>query len=63
MYAKLPIFFVFSYGSACRVAMTTIAEMNNDGQITQRYGYLFWVKPGEDRAGKVKYTWEFELSG
>ncbi len=61
MYRKIHIFFVFAYGTACKVAMTTIAEMNNEGMITERYGYLFWVKPGKDRAGKIKYTWEFEL--
>lgn len=61
MYLKHSIFFVFAYGSACNVAMKIIAEMNNDGMITERNGYLLWVKPGKDRAGKVKYTWEFEL--
>lgn len=60
---KHPIFFIFAYGSACNVAMRIIAEMNNDGMITQRYGYLFWTKPGKDRGGKIKYTWDFELCG
>lgn len=62
MFRKIPIFFIFSYGSACTVAMKIIAEMNVNGLIIQRYNYLFWVKPGKDRAGKVKYTWDFELS-
>lgn len=61
MRLKHPIFFVFAYGKACSVAMKTIADMNNAGLITQKNHYLFWSKPGKDRAGKLKYAWTFEL--
>jgi hypothetical protein len=61
MYRKFPIFFVFAYGSASNIAMKIIAEMNNQGMITERFRYIFWVKPGRDKAGMVKYAWDFEL--
>lgn len=61
MRLKHPIFFVFAYGTACSVAMKTIADMNNARLITQKNHYLIWSKPGKDRAGKLKYAWNFEL--
>jgi len=60
MRLKYPLFFVFAYGSACDVAMKTIAEMNVAGLITQENHYLFFVNSEKDKAGKVKMSWRFE---
>lgn len=58
---KYPLFFVFAYGTACDVAKKTIADMDNDGLISQKNKYLLFGKWGEDKAGKAKNIWRFEL--
>ena len=55
-----PIFFVFAYGSACNVAMRTIAKMNVERLIRQKDHYLFFVTPDIDKAGRIKMAWRFE---
>jgi len=59
---KIPLFFVFSYGSdANQIAMCSIAEMRNANLIEQK-GYLPDSQPKFDGVGTKIYMWVFEYS-